>query len=287
MDRRTFFGSAVAAALGMTLDEEAIAGQGAQAGPPLKAGASPASPRRSRKGGKPVATFVLVHGAFHGGWCYTRVVQRLREHGHDVYAPTLSGLGERAHFAGQAINLSTHIQDVVAEIETNDLRDVVLCGHSYGGMVITGAADRLGRRVRSLFYLDAPVPENGQSLFDIVGPARTQLMLGAAGSTGTMIAPFKAEFFNVHGEDAVWVEEQCTPHPIATFIQKLHLSETEPPARNHTYVLCERYKSSNHETYGKVKDRAGWKVVSLDRGHDLMVTDPELLAGLLMEEALR
>src|SRR5579859_6610796 len=113
-----------------------------------------------------MAIFVLVHGGFHGGWCYARVAAELRAEGHDVYTPTLSGLGERAHLANHLINLSTHIQDIVAVIDTNDLQDVILCGHSYGGVVITGVAGLIGERIRTLFYLDAAVPEDGQSLFD-------------------------------------------------------------------------------------------------------------------------
>src|SRR3982751_1433308 len=110
-----------------------------------------------------MATFVLVHGAYHGGWCYSRVAAKLRAQNHDVYTPTLTGHGERAHLAGQSINLSTHIQDVVAEILAENLTDIILCGHSYSGMVITGVAGQVAERVRTLFYLDAAVPEDGQS----------------------------------------------------------------------------------------------------------------------------
>ena len=238
--------------------------------------------RKTRSG----ATFVLVHGAFHGGWCYARVVEKLRAEGHRVFAPTLTGLGNRAHLAGQAINLATHIEDIVSEIETNNLHDVILCGHSYAGMVITGVAGRLGKRIKTLFYLDAAVPEDGQSLFDLVGPARTAFMLAAAGNTGTMIAPLKAEFFNVDAENAAWVDRLLTPHPIATFIQKIRYTGKETTIPHRTFVLCERYNSANHETYRKLKDRAGWKLVSLDRGHDLMVNNPDELVALLLAETV-
>src|SRR6516164_5260220 len=117
-----------------------------------------------------MATFVLVHGGGHGGWCYQRVSRLLRQAGHEVYAPTLTGLGERSHLVGPHVDLNLHIQDVVAELHYEDLHDVILVGHSYGGMVITGIADRAANRVGKLVYLDAANPTNGQSLVDVAGP---------------------------------------------------------------------------------------------------------------------
>ena len=113
-----------------------------------------------------MTTFVLVHGAWMGGWCYKRVARLLRQAGHEVYTPTLTGLGERAHLINRAIDLDTHVQDIVGVIRCEELSDVVLCGHSYGGMVITGVAEQIAAKIRSLVYLDAFVPENGKCLFD-------------------------------------------------------------------------------------------------------------------------
>jgi pimeloyl-ACP methyl ester carboxylesterase len=234
-----------------------------------------------------MTTFVLVHGAFHGGWCYSRVAAKLREQRHDVYTPTLSGLGERAHLAGQTINLSTHIQDIVAVIQSHNLNDVILCGHSYGGMVITGVAGQVGERIRTLFYLDACVPENEQSLFDIIGPERALLSLQAAGETGTMMVSPGAEFFQVNPGDIEWVDKLCTPHPVGCFIQKLRYTGKEALVTRRTYVLCERWSSVNHPTYARVKDLPGWRAVSLDCGHDVMVDDPDALGALLLEEVGR
>jgi pimeloyl-ACP methyl ester carboxylesterase len=234
-----------------------------------------------------MATFVLVHGSFHGGWCYSRVEARLRAQMHDVYTPTLSGLGERAHLAGQPINLSTHIQDVVGMFHSYDLSDVILCGHSSGGMVITGVAGLVGERIRTLFYLDAAVPENDQSSFDIVGPEAAQSILQLAGETGTMVAPLGAEVFQVNSGDIEWVNKLCTPHPIGCFIQKLRYTGKEALVTRRTYVRCERFQWVNHSTYARVKDLPGWKAVSLDCGHDMMVDDPDLLVTLLLEEVER
>ena len=117
-----------------------------------------------------MSTFVLVHGGGHGGWCYQRVARLLQAEGHVVYAPSLTGLGERSHLRGPGIDLDTHITDVTALLHYEDLHDVVLVGHSYGGMVITGAADRAVDRVGAVVYLDAANPRNGQSLVDVAGP---------------------------------------------------------------------------------------------------------------------
>src|SRR6186713_1695218 len=117
-----------------------------------------------------MATYVLVHGGGHGGWCYQPVARLLQAEGHTVYAPSLTGLGDRAHLMSSAIDLDLHVRDVVAILESEDLRDVILVGHSYGGMVITGIADRAADRVGKLVYLDAANPVNGQSLVDVAGP---------------------------------------------------------------------------------------------------------------------
>ena len=121
-----------------------------------------------------MTTFVLVHGAWHGGWCYKRVARLLRQAGHEVYTPTLTGLGERAHLINRAIDLDTHIQDIVGVIRCEELSDVVLCGHSYSGMVIAGAAEKIAANTRSLVYLDAIVPENGKSMFDYLPAGRSE-----------------------------------------------------------------------------------------------------------------
>lgn len=120
-----------------------------------------------------MATFVLVHGGGHGGWCYQQVARRLRAAGHEVHCPTLTGLGERAHLLNADIDLDTHIQDVVALMTFEGLEDVILVGHSYGGMVLTGVADRAAERIRELVYLDAAHPRDGESL-EIVAPVQME-----------------------------------------------------------------------------------------------------------------
>ena len=236
-----------------------------------------------------MACFVLVHGAYHGGWCYARVAGRLRARGQDVHTPTLTGLGERAHLADRPINLSTHIQDIVAAILGEDLNDVILCGHSYGGMVITGVAGQIAERIGTLVYLDAAVPEDGQSIVDLFAPERALRMLQSVGETGTMIPPPDASAFGVNSADVAWVNRMCTPQPLGCFTQKLRFTGKEARVKRRTYVLAERFRANidNHGIYARLKTRPGWKLASLDCGHDVMIDAPDALAELLCEEAAR
>src|SRR5262249_15229204 len=142
-------------------------------------------PQRERE----MATFVLVHGAWHGGWRWRDVAARLRRAGHDVYAPSLTGLGERAHLARPGIALDDHVQDVVALLQMEALSEVVLVGHSYGGMVVTGAADREAARIRRLVYLDAFVPESGRCVLDYVVPERAATMRREGEQVGSVTPP--------------------------------------------------------------------------------------------------
>jgi len=168
-----------------------------------------------------MATFILVHGGFHGGWCWKRLTPHLLAAGHAVHAPTLTGLGERSHLASPENNLSTHIRDILNVLIYEDLTDVVLVGHSYSGMVITGVADRAPERVIGLVYLDAFVPEDGQSLQDIFRPASSQ----AASPEVVLLDgwrvpyPYRERPFGITSEtDVRWVLDKITPQPINTFV---------------------------------------------------------------------
>ena len=192
------------------------------------------------------ATFVLVHGAWHGGWCYARVAALLRARGHTVFTPTLTGQGERAHLLSGSINLSTHIEDVLGVFRCERLSDVVLAGHSYGGMVITGVADRIAERIKALAYLDAFIPEDGQSLFDINIPANTQRFLDSAGASGGLSVPApSAAYFGVNAADAPTVDALATPHPIGCFTEKLKLSGAYRAVKQAS--LCARHRAAARE----------------------------------------
>ena len=165
-----------------------------------------------------MATYVLVHGGAHGGWCYQPVARILQAHGHTVYAPTLTGLGERSHLLRPDIDLDFHIRDVFAVLQYEDLRNVILVGHSYGGMVITGIADRAADRVGKLVFLDAANPVNGQSLVDVAGPVINAVRPMGEVRDGVELvllpAPGAGAFYGVTEPDVVaWMDERLSPHP--------------------------------------------------------------------------
>ncbi|MGH3441944.1 MAG: alpha/beta fold hydrolase [Nitriliruptorales bacterium] len=236
-----------------------------------------------------MATFVLVHGAFHGGWCWRGVVAPLRAAGHEVFAPTLTGLGERSHLASPAVDLSTHVRDVANLIEWEELRDVVLVGHSYGGMVITGVADRLAERLRALVYLDALVPEDGQCALDLQLPERREAILEeVAANGGWQWPPRPAEFYGVRDPaKQAWVDGKCTPQPFRTLFERLHL-DGPPGARisRKLYIRCtDPPLAYMRRFYEWASGAPGWQVTELATGHDAMVTEPEALAQILADWA--
>jgi pimeloyl-ACP methyl ester carboxylesterase len=230
-----------------------------------------------------LTTFVLVHGAWHGGWCYARVAALLRARGHTVFTPTLTGQGERAHLISGAINLSTHIEDVLGVFRFERLSEVVLAGHSYGGMVITGVADRIPERIKALAYLDAFIPEDGQSLFDINIPANTQRFLDHAGRTGGLSVPApSAAYFGVNAADAPTVDELATPHPLGCFTEKLKLSGAYRSVKKHLYVHGTVLpRESPFKRFYEQARNNGWSAHALACGHDVMLDMPEQTAELL------
>ena len=234
---------------------------------------------------KAPATFVLVHGAWSGGWCYHKVAARLRADGHAVFTPTLTGQGERSHLMNGAINLSLHIEDVLNVIRFEDLRRIVLAGHSYGGMVITGVADRVPERIAALAYLDAFLPEDGQSLFDINIPANTQRFIAQAGARGGLAVPAPpASFFNVNAQDAARVDALATPFPIGCFTEKIRLSGAHRTIGKRLYVhgtVLPR-ESPFRPFYEHVKADDTWRACTLACGHDVMLDEPEQVTELLL-----
>jgi pimeloyl-ACP methyl ester carboxylesterase len=232
-----------------------------------------------------VATFVLVHGAWSGGWCYFKVAERLRALGHLVFCPTLTGQGERSHLMHGAINLSTHLTDILNVFQFEKLSDVVLAGHSYGGMVITGVADRIPAQIAALVYLDAFLPEDGQSLFDINPPQNTRHFIAAAGNIGGLAvpAPPAAAYFNVNAADAARVDELATPFPIGCFTERLKLSGEYRRVGKRIYVHSTDLprESPFKPFYDKVKDDPDWTACTLPCGHDAMLDRPDDVTRIL------
>jgi pimeloyl-ACP methyl ester carboxylesterase len=231
-----------------------------------------------------MATFVLVHGAWHGSWCWKRVRKALQAQGHEVFTPTLTGVGERSHLLSPDVNLDTHIEDVVNLIRWEDLSDVVLCGHSYGGCVITGVADRLLDRISALVYLDAFVPEDGQSLYDLVPSSRKAPLLEAVqrDGEGWKVPPIPAEAFNVNASDLAWVNRQCTVQPIATFQQAIKLSGRDDPGKQTTFILAADYADSPFTVFYDLAKARGWNTLTMSCGHDVMLDRPEELTRVLL-----
>jgi pimeloyl-ACP methyl ester carboxylesterase len=233
------------------------------------------------------ATFVLVHGAWHGGWCYARVADVLRARGHRVFTPTMTGLGERSHLASAEITLSTHVSDIVNVLKYEDLRDVVLCGHSYGGLVISGVVEAVPERIAALVYLDAFVPEDGQSLHDLVPEAQRARQVDAANGTG-FIPPIRAEVFGVNERDRAYVDVKCVPHPLETMRERLVLTGARERVPHKTYLRAGNYRSI---PFDAARERftasPGWVVDAIPAGHDVMLDAPEELAHALVAAAGR
>src|SRR4051812_15032593 len=169
-------------------------------------------------------TFILVHGAWHGGWCWRRVADLLEKQGHKVFTPTLTGLGERSHLLRPGINVSTHVTDVVNLLKWENLSGVVLCGHSYGGMVVSGAAEQMAEAIASIVFLDAFLPEDGDSMAALTSQAVRDALKAAAerGDLGVPARPAAA--FLVNEKDQAWVDLKCGPQPLATMTESMRLS---------------------------------------------------------------
>jgi pimeloyl-ACP methyl ester carboxylesterase len=230
-----------------------------------------------------IGTYVLVHGAWHGGWCWAKVARLLRDAGHEVYTPTLTGLGERAHLARPEIDLETHIQDVVAVLESEELRQVTLVGHSYGGMVVTGAAARVSGRIGQLVYLDAFVPEVGKALLDYMGE-RAAAMREAAVTQGEgwKLPSFPPERFGVTSQrDTEWLNKHLAPQPLRTFEQALPAAGGERLKR--TYIYCSKPATGTFDQFAeRLRDDRKWTFHDVKTGHDAMVTAPGEIAKILM-----
>jgi len=218
-------------------------------------------------------TFVLVHGAWHGGWCWRRVADLLSAKGHYVVAPTLSGVGERSHLPPDIINLTTQINDVAGEIKWKDLDNIILVGHSYGGMVITGAAEQLRERIAAIVYLDAFQPADGQSLADY--STRTSW-------PEPSVPPLPASAFHVNAKDAAWVDSKTTPHPTKCFTEKLKVTGAYQSIPKKLYIRAPLFGSKAFDdAFTRCRADHAWQTMTVSCGHDVMIDQPAELASTL------
>ncbi len=231
-----------------------------------------------------MATFLICHCAWSAGWAWKKVRPLLRSAGHEVFTPTYTGLGERAHQASPGVDLETHIKDVLAVIEFEDLRDFVLVGHSYGGMVATGVADRVPERVKHLVYLDAFVPANGQSLLDLRGPAPRPAAAASQGENW-LIAP-NPPAPDTSPADLAWITPRRRPQPVRTFTQALQL-RNPAPRFSRSYIYCTKKTPDDVflQFSKRFKSDPAWRYYEIDASHSPNVTAPEALVRRLVEIA--
>jgi pimeloyl-ACP methyl ester carboxylesterase len=223
-----------------------------------------------------MASIVMVAAAWHGGWALTRIAQRLRAQGHELFTPTLTGLGDRSHLAHTTINLDTHIEDVANLVQMERLNDVVLCAHSYAGMVITGVADRLADRIASLLYIDAFVPRDGDSWWDLCGDRYRQLAIERSKADGIGVVP------------PSHLDPRCAPHPMASFLQAIRLTGRWQQVREKAFIYASEWPETPFtSTYERLKADPAWTVASLPTRHDIIRDAPdEVVSAVLALKAV-
>lgn len=233
-----------------------------------------------------MTTFVLVHGAWAGGWKWRRVAPLLRRAGHEVFTPTLTGLGERAHLASPEIDLDLQVRDVVAVLEMEDLRGITLVGHSYGGMVVTGAAELAPERIARLVYLDAFVPEDGKCALDYVVPERAAKFREQGERTGFVEPPPPALWGVVDPAHVAFARQREARHPYRCFTQRLRRVNSSAAILPKTFVYCSSPATGTFDQFAvKYRSDPGWRFHELKTGHDSMILVPEELAKILLQSA--
>jgi pimeloyl-ACP methyl ester carboxylesterase len=225
-----------------------------------------------------MATYVLVHGAWGSGRGYRRTAARLRADGHHVHVVTLTGLGERQHLASPAIDLSLHIRDVMGVIETEALTDIILVGHSYGGMVITGVTALAAERIRSLVYVDAFLPKAGQSLWDLVDETTRRHFIETQRDHPGFVAPLP--------DPPGAPPRPRSPHPFASLVEPVRLTGREASIERRTYVYADGGLPTAFDRFrDALAGDPDWRLVSLPSGHMVMIDNPDGLHAVLAAEA--
>jgi pimeloyl-ACP methyl ester carboxylesterase len=243
--------------------------------------------RSTSSGDGDMTSLLLVHGAWHGGWCYRRVENLLRANGHTVFTPTLTGLGDRSHLFRGDLDLDDHVADVLQLIYYEDLDDIVLVGHSYGGMVVSVVADRAPEKIRTLVYLDAFVPEEGKCQTYYIPEELNDMCRASAATNNGGVSPIPAEAFQVNDADVDWVNRLCVNHPIATFQQSVRFNGgIDTLAGHRVFISASNFDGGPFGAfYAKFSDEPSWTRYSVASGHDVMVDAPQGLTEILEEVA--
>lgn len=218
-----------------------------------------------------MADIILVAGSWHGGWYFSSILPRLRNEGHRVFAITLTGVGERRNQSKTGVNLQTHIDDVISVIEMEELENPILVGHSYGGMVITGVAGQMIGKISALVYLDAAVPQDGQSQWQLLPQPMQEYFLSVCSDGLTLDPPAQ-------------LDKRTAPHPFATFLQKLQVPDETFNVDYKSYVWAElNLDGVFKQFYDRLKAVPGWNVSSVPFGHDLMNEAPDVVLAATLE----
>jgi pimeloyl-ACP methyl ester carboxylesterase len=229
-----------------------------------------------------MATIVLIHGGWHGGWCWNRVTPILRSNGHRVLTPTLTGLGERAHLAGPDVGMAVHVTDILNVLEYEDLSNVVLVAHSYGGAVATAVAERVPEKIAQLIFVDAFIPRDGQAIVDLVGPGGDRIRA----IPGAKIPPFEVERFGVTREqDQKWVSARLVAQPKQTFLDPVQVGNPAAAKLPRAFIYCNQPAMGMFDQFAARAKAESWVYRELAAGHDAMITAPEELARMVLELA--
>jgi pimeloyl-ACP methyl ester carboxylesterase len=266
-------------------DSDNITRRTALAGAAVGAGAAALGGGEAKAQAGARKTFVLVHGAWHGGWCWRRVADILESKGHKVYTPTLTGVGDRSHLLSKDIVLDTHITDIVNLFKWEDLKDVTLAAHSYGGWPSSGALEQIGDRVSSIVWVDAFKPENGQKGIDYASDFSRKAMeeAVATGEPGRKAPPAKA--FAVNEKDQAWVDSKVTDQPNGVATQPIKLTGAREKIAKKTYIRAVKYpQTAFDKALAECKADSTWKTfVNENTGHDIMVDQPQWLAETILQ----
>jgi pimeloyl-ACP methyl ester carboxylesterase len=234
-------------------------------------------------------TAILVHGGFHGGWCWRKVADLLTADGWRVHAPSLTGMGDRAHLLTPDVGLETHVRDIMGIIEEEELKDVVLCGHSAGGIVVSVVADRVPERIGHLIGLDATIPRNGESLMAVLGDGQGVPYIyrqqAAESGEGYRIPPalFSAADFGVtKPDDAAWVNRRMCSHPLRAFEDPAKITGDIDRVARKTFVRCGKFAVDYGPRMVEMLPAQGWEIQCWDAVHDVMVTAPRLVRDVLV-----